>query len=52
MKTVKTMCPTVYHQNGFVASNIYIYIYNKFQNQKDLQNKSIDWFLYDGNFDV
>ena len=30
----------------------YIYIYNKFQNQKDLQNKSVDWFLYDGNFDV
>ena len=47
---MKTMCPPGYHQNGFVC--IYIYIYNKFQNQKDLQSKSIDWFLYDGNFGV
>ena len=46
---MKTMCPPGYHQNGFVC--IYIYIY-KFQNQKDLQSKSIDWFLYDGNFGV
>ena len=28
MKTMKTMCPTGYHQNGFVASNIFIYIIN------------------------
>ena len=28
MKTMKTMCPTGYHQNGFVASNIFTYIIN------------------------